>query len=169
LFDRPPFIVPVVLNDPSTGRASQHTTVWVSRSDPRDVRIASETRAFIGSLYPVQESAGTIGVVLLLAGAEVAFIWWRQRRILAAHPWRSIAIAPSQHARECLGEPRGVRYRSRRLRLTSGGVLQIAGPREPAQTAWSIVRREACSRMYVVRGPLTAREPGPALRTAEHT
>jgi hypothetical protein len=166
-FDHAPWAVPVVLNDPSEWHALEYTTVWVNRRDAQDVRIPTETKAFIGNLYSAQEAAVTIGVILLLVAGALGFVWLRKRRILSAHAWRSIAFAPTWRAREYTVEPDRVRYLARRLDLASDGKLQVAGPLEPASSARSIVRREASNRMYVVRGPLIALEWGRPARGAE--
>jgi len=157
---RAPWEVPVVVNDSSEWHSSEFVSVWVDNRNPNDIRIPTETKAFLGGLYDVQIASAVIGALVLLLGVGVAFVWLRRRQILASYPWRWISLSESPRARECVVEPERIRYRARRFALMDQADLEVAGPAEPKKDARSIVRATTSNRMYVVRGPLAPMEVG---------
>jgi len=144
--------VPVTVNDPSDWSQGEWTEVFINQTDNRDVRIATETKAFLGPLYTVQVWAWVIFVLTVVPAAVVGFVLFFKRSILAAHPWRSIEIRSAGRRHWFVAPADRSRFGSRAIPCECREV-QIAGPLQPALRSYSIIRLDNSPKLRVVRGP----------------
>jgi hypothetical protein len=158
--------VPVVFNHSWSWSSGDYDAILVNENDPSDVRVASETRAFLGSLYDVQEAAVAVGVVFGVVALAFGSVWFFKWSILSSHPWRSIEVRPGGRPHWFVSPGDRSRFRSWSLPPECREV-EIAGPLEPAPGTYSVVRLDNSPKLRVVRGPRYPVEglveaPGPA-------
>src|SRR5262249_31786392 len=125
----------------------------VDDENPYDVRIDTETHAFLGDLYYAQVATGWSGAIAAIGATAVGAFWARKRRILAAHPWRRVTTAPGSRPKDFVVESDRGRYRTRHGDLIGSAGVQVAGPIRAAPQTYSVVRRDGSNKLYVVRGP----------------